>query len=287
MEAQTFRHKWGLANMDEQQSNEWVNWSEQLWHNAEHGWMTRNGQDHFYRETVVLPALLRAVTAPSLPKRPVSIVDLGCGDGHTASLIISELERRQIHLSVTLADRSLRLLRAARQYPELTSLDMVRVDFMNRTWWRKFTKLQHPTVFLAVFLLQELFELTSFFEGIRKLMLEHDRLLVVVPAPRYSESLRRQSRARVVEMGAITNDWRWAGEYPISIPGGFLALPHFQRTLEDYSRAATMHNIKLIRHDDLCVPDTQAARSVFAETIYGYDIIGRPSAKLLTFSQLR
>ena len=279
----SFRNVARVANMDEQQSAKWVHWSKKLWRNAEQGWLTRNGQDHFYREAVVLPALLSAITSTSLIKRPVSILDLGCGDGHSTSILLAELKRRKFNLSVTLADRSRRLINAARQYSVLASSDFIRTDFMDRSWWRNFDNLRHPTVFLAIFLLQELSELSHFFKGVSELMLEEDRLFVVVPAPRYAENLRRLSRIHVVTLGDITNDWRWAGEYPISISDGTIALPHFQRTLDNYSRTPAMHSIKLIRHDDLSVPDTQTARNVFVETVYGCAIIGRPSAKLLTY----
>ncbi len=280
----SFKRHIEQIHLDEYQSSKWIHWSEQLWGQAETGWLKRDGQDHFYREIVVIPALLRAFD--SLAKRPLSIVDLGCGDGHSASLLLAEFKRRRLSSSVTLVDRSQRLLSAASHDPNLASSCLVQADFTSSSWSQQLSQLQHPTLFLAIFLLQELFDLRLFFDGISELMLAEDRLLAVVPAPRYAEGLRRSSRLRLVVKGSSIDDWCWAGEYPISTPNGSLVLPHFQRTLDHYRRAACMRGLALISHEDLCVPHTIAAHNVFAKTVYGCEIIGRPSAKLLTFSSV-
>lgn len=272
------------TNLIGNQSTKWTRWSEELWDEAERGWLTRNGQDHFYRETVVIPALVRAFDLRS--KRPLSIVDLGCGDGHSASLLLADLKRRQLSASVTLVDRSPRLLSAAQHDPILKSATVIQAEFGSVSWSRQLPDLQQPTVFLAVFLLQELPDLGHFFHGLSDLMSAEDRLLAVVPDPDYAESLRRSSRVTLVATGSRVVDWRWAGEYPISTHGKPLALPHFQRAIEDYRRAACRWGLELIGQDDLCVQDTPSAYKMFADTVYGCAIIGRPSAKLLTFASV-
>lgn len=277
------QHQIAGTKMQGHQIINWQNWSEQLWKEAESGWLNRDGQDHFYRQAVVLPAVNQAVT--SLPKRPNSIIDLGCGDGHSTSLLVAELKRRRWRPSIILADRSQYLLNATRRDIELIEAQLVQTDFTNTSWWQEFPEIRHPAILFAHFLLQELPDLTCFFKGIKELMLEDSCLFAVVPAPRYVESLRRSSRARVIMMGADDDDWKWVGEYPISIPCGSLALPHFQRTIGDYRCAAKNNNISMIEHYDLYVPDTKSARNVFSDTVYGHGIIGQPSSKLLVFTK--
>ena len=56
----------------------WKSWSEYLWKKAEDSWISRDGQDHFYRNKVIIPALEKELEKASGIK---SIIDLGCGDG--------------------------------------------------------------------------------------------------------------------------------------------------------------------------------------------------------------
>jgi hypothetical protein len=79
-----------------------------------------------------------------------------------------------------------------------------------------------------------------------------------------------------------TLDWNWAGEFPVPVGGETVYLPHFQRDLQAIIEAHSAHGLAVNAVQELCVPDSVEARRIFDGTVYGEDIIGRPSSVLLS-----
>ena len=259
----------------------WNEWAEEKWRRAESGWVERGGQDHFYRQSVVVPSLLEEIL--TLPTLPASILELGCGDGHTVSLLVAELMKREARPTLMFLDRSEGLLESARRDPSLTSARFVQSDLGNPAWHGEVGGLQRPALILAIFVLQEMPQLKTLFGGLAKLMIAGDRFIAVVPAPSYAEQLRTEGKLRLVHEGRADDDWDWVGEYPVPTEKETLALPHFQRGLRRFEQAAINNGLSLIGHRHLRVPDTSEAREIFGKTAYGEEIVEVDSALLLVF----
>lgn len=264
-------------------SENWSAWAESKWRSAESGWVERGGQDHFYRQSVVLPSLLGEILSGS--SVPASILEVGCGDGCTVSLLVAGLMERGIGPSLAFLDRSEGLLESARRDPSIGSARFVQSDLGDSGWHREVGDLQRPALILAIFVLQEMPQLGTVFRGLSKLMTPGDRFIAVVPAPRFAEQLREAGRLRLAQEGRRNDDWEWVGEYPIPTEKGTLALPHFQRSIGGFERAAIADGLALVGHRYLQVPGTSEARAIFRGTDYGEEIVGANSSLLLIFSR--
>lgn len=260
----------------------WNKWSEGLWHKSEGLWIKRNGQDHFYREQVVLPALLKEIAETRQCFK--TLVDLGSGDGHVTNVFLAELQKQEQKVDfVVLVDRSHLQLQIALSLPFLKEAEVVEKDLIADDWATPVSQSLSPRIFLSVFVFQEIPSLGSLIERISKAMTTTDIGLAVFVAPAYSDSLRNRGAIQVVEQGTSATEWEWAGMYPISIESNVIFLPHFQRSMDTYRGILAQYDLLMSEPTYLSVPDTPKTREVFGHTIYGQGIIGAKSSVLVSF----
>lgn len=260
----------------------WNKWSEQLWQRSEGLWIKRNGQDHFYREQVVLPALLNAINKSNQSFK--TLVDLGSGDGHVTNVLLESLHTQGRKISsVILVDRSQIQLEIALLLPFLKEAQAVESDLIADDWASDVSQSISPRIFLSVFVFQEIPSVEILIERISKTMAPTDIGLAVFVAPTYSDLLRQRGAIQVVEEGTHATEWEWAGMYPISIESTMIFLPHFQRSMDMYQSILAQHNLHMSQPVYLSVPDTPTSREIFGHTIYGQGIIGAKSSVLISF----
>lgn len=259
----------------------WNKWCKHLWRESEGMWIKRDGQDHFYREQVVLPALLKETRKEHLDFR--TLVDLGSGDGHVTNLFLEGLRSQRGNVeSVLLVDQSDIQLQIAKALPSLKEAQTIQKDLIDDDWVTAVLETPAPRIFLSVFVFQEVPVIETLIERISRALGSDDICLAVFVAPSYSDSLRKGEAIRVVEQGSHSTDWEWAGLYPISIESAVIFLPHFQRSLQVYQEVTATHGLKMSEPNYLSVPDTPKAREVFGRTIYGQGIIGVRSSVLIS-----
>lgn len=263
----------------------WNNWSEALWHRNEGLWIKRNGQDHFYREQVVLPTLLKEIGEGGHPFK--TLVDLGSGDGYTTNRLLERLAEGGVRLdSVLLVDRSSTQLGIAKTLPFLRDAVVVQKDLIEEDWADAVMTSESPKIFLSVFVLQEVPRVHIFFSILSRAMNPADMCLAVLVDPEYSQKLYRDGTIKVVgENRDQSAEWEWAGEYPITIDTTEIYLPHFQRRIDVYRQIAAENGLSISEPASLVVQDTPEAREVFGHTIYGQGIIGVGSSILLKLTK--
>ena len=259
----------------------WRSWCERLWNNAESSWITRTGQDHYNRDEVILPALKGVLASEA---RFCGLVDIGCGDGYTTGALLDSLDN--IHArprDVLLLDLSKRQLGVALRRPSLAGAHAAIIDLETNPRSTQLSLPCHPTVFISVFVLQELPSLEPLLAMLADVLHPEDLGLCVTLAPSFSQ--------RLADRGAITFetghpktalDWNWAGGFPVPVGGETVYLPHFQRDMKSIIDAYAAHGLTVTAVKDLCVPDSVEARRIFGGTVYGEDIIDQPSSVLLS-----
>jgi len=215
-------------------------WAHSLWKEAESRWVGRGSQDRSYRYLAVYPFLFSVIRM--LRKRnPLTILDLGCGDG---SMLDDERFRELVgddcrYLGV---DVSGMLLDTAQKHHQsdnisfcekhLTDPDLVEAVTGNGAFWN---------CVVAVFVIQEIPDLQAFLRNISRILSPESVALFVTVHPDFADWLLEQGRIRPVESlapdpGDSAPPWRWAGGYPIlDEPDEPFLVPHFQRTTDDYT----------------------------------------------------
>lgn len=265
----------------------WNRWSEVLWHRNEGLWIRRNGQDHFYREQVVIPTLVEEIKGANQQFR--TLIDLGSGDGYTTNRLLEELEKVGIRIgSVFLVDRSTVQLEIASALPLLRNARFIDKDLIEDNWADAVMTSESPRVFLSVFVLQEVPRVDIFFSIMSRVIDPTDVCLAILVDPEYSDRLYRDSTIRVAEEnGDQDTEWEWAGEYPITIDeDNKIYLPHFQRRINIYQQIAARNGLSMTVSRSLIVQDTPQAREIFGHTVYGQGIIGVSSSILLTIRKM-
>jgi 2-polyprenyl-3-methyl-5-hydroxy-6-metoxy-1,4-benzoquinol methylase len=225
-------------------------WAQSLWNTSGDRWTTRKGQDITYRSCVVHPALERMIDQ-RMPQGPLSLLDLGCGDG--ILLEDARIRDRIVHGGKYLGiDMGPDLLSAAYRIHHGGSSRYLQSDLtdpglpdairnLGRGW----------NCVLSVFVVQEIPDIAAFFRNLNQL-LEPDAFAVIITVhPAFAEWLRYKGRLPVEEdvSPGETSDmplWRWAGSYPIvDEPAAGFPLPHFQRTADDYRRFITEAGLRV------------------------------------------
>jgi len=260
----------------------WSSWTQRLWRKAEAAWLERDGQDHFYRRTVVVPAL-RARLERWAKSPEMRLVDVGCGDAFTTHLLLRESHAvRSRTREIVLIDRSAAELRAARRSFSAAEVNAVRADVLSPDWQRHMPKSTRATAFCAVFVLQELPMLGPILRGLRGAMRRGDIFLAIIVAPQYADSLRASGKIMMAAAKPTPRrDWSWAAGYPITTPTGTIYLPHFQRPLSSYRRLFRAAGLVVESWEGLGIGTSRRANGVFDKTIYGRRIVGRVSSRLL------
>lgn len=259
----------------------WGDWTRGLWRLAEGRWLARDGQDHYYRDQVVLPGIRQAVDESGVRFRSLS--DLGAGDSYSTCLLALGLVEKGLE-SVLLVDRSEKLLTAA-PYDRMGVPVRRVIGDLTRTedWATALRNEAAPRLVTSVFVLQELPGLRGFFEGLHEALGPDDLALFVIVNPSYSALLRDRGDIRGIEVAsAEVDDWQWAGEYPISVPDDVLYLPHFQRSHQIFARAIGNAGLRLKNWKELAVPPTEDARRIFGATVYGEEILRVSSSVLFS-----
>lgn len=257
-------------------------WAQQVWKENGSKWLDREGQDHFYRDAVVIPALSAAVVEHASPR--VTLIDLGAGDGYTTHALVRQLRKTRVQLdAVVLADRSLSECRHARALMGDQGVTIVREDLLEPGAISNLARrTKYPVVVVSVFVLQELPCLRSFMAEVAAALKPGSLFAAVVVAPTFADRLRRRGAVRVIgEAADRQEDWSWYGLYPISSRDTTFYLPHFQRRLVDYTRLISGAGLRVGLVRPLFVPSTQASRAVFRSTTYGESILGSPSSTLI------
>jgi hypothetical protein len=264
------------------QISNWNEWCEQLWRRGEDAWIKRDGQDHYYREKVVLPNLAREVE--KLPYDYKTLIDLGSGDGHTTNLFVKEMTLRQRSTeTVLLIDRSAVQLNRSLQQPFLGNAHLINQDLVKGGWVGDVSRFPSPRIFLSIFVFQELPCVGELFAKLFYVMDSADICFAVFVDPGYSSWLSERGSVKIVENNhSSAREWEWAAKYPISIESKILFLPHFQRSLDTYRMLAVQNGLLVGDPVQLVVPDSPSSREVFADTVYGNDIIGRSSSVLIS-----
>ena len=258
-------------------------WTEEVWANAESKWLARNGQDAYYRNHVVIPAIVRSIQG-HITNSQYELVDIGCGDGYCTDHLISVL--RQIDLSpkrILLVDRSDHQLEVAGRRQNLKIATKLKVDINRQDWFHQISTPTIPRIVICIFVTQELPELQPLFSGISSITSNFDAAYFITVAPSFSDHLKKQHAILDIVEGTTSNDWQWRGLYPIDGAAGRLYLPHFQRTIHDYKN--TLLDSGFSQHFGvhyLSVPNSESAESVFSETVYKQDIIDTPSSVILS-----
>src|SRR5918912_3186313 len=136
-------------------TSNWNKWCKHLWRESEGMWIKRDGQDHFYREQVVLPALVKQIRKERQDFR--TLVDLGSGDGHVTNLFLEELRRQERNVeSVLLVDQSGAQLQIAKALPSLKEAQTLQRDLIDDDWVTAASETTAPRIFLSVFVFQEI-----------------------------------------------------------------------------------------------------------------------------------
>lgn len=261
----------------------WSVWCEKLWQKSGNQWIKRTGQDHYYRDRVVVPALLNAIGEQEIK----TLIDVGSGDGYTTNLLLKELEKKE-HLpdTIILIDRSSEQLQKTRDVPLLREAKTIVSDISVEDWSKIVLKTEPPRLFLSTFVYQEIPKISFLFKTIAGAMNPGDLCLSVIVNPEYSTLLKSQGKVKFVsDSVSEDDDWDWVGKYPIGIEDGTIYLPHFERKIETYGALAEDNGL-IMQDPVFCgVPDTKQSREVFGDTVYGYEIIGVDSSILLSFTK--
>jgi len=258
----------------------WKNWSEHLWEVVENKWISRNGQDHFYRIKVVIPAIEKAIRNV---EDLLTVIDLGCGD----AFVLNQLLKRDIITTnmirdIILIDRSNRLLKIAQSRIKLPSARAIKADLDNDSWVPIVKGTKPNKLFLSIFLIQEMPRVDNFFSNLYKVFKERDLGLFITVAPSFAHHLISTGKMHLTRKGILNNTYfRWAAAYPVAGNSRPIHLPYFHRTRKEYEEALNRYGMKLIDYKYLSVPSNKISWGVFENTLYGEDIINRPSSLLL------
>lgn len=259
--------------------NDWKAWSKDLWKEAENSWISRDGQDHFYRNKVIIPALekeLRKVT------KLRSIVDLGCGDAYVLDRLLKKRILRADKTSeIVLIDRSKRLIKIAKSRLHVPSLRSVNADLDDETWVSMVRNTKPNRLFLSIFLIQEMPRLNRLISNLGKVLGQGDLGLFITVAPFFANLLMSSGKMHRELKSSANGHFKWAAAYPIANNSRPLYLPYFHRTKKEYERILNKYGMKLENHLYLSVPDSKYSRQIFENTLYGSAIFNKPSSMLL------
>lgn len=237
-------------------------WAASLWDDAASRWTEREGQDRNYRLHVVHPAI-RKILRERFPDGGIRLLDLGCGDGS----FLDDAENAA-------------LLRDGAYYGVDVSPELVgRAEEKHHGPGRTFgiADLAAPgdgllpggenawNCALSVFVVQEMPDLTVFFERLWRIAAPGTCVIVVTVHSAFGGWLR--DAGRMPEAGLDPGeDWRWAGRYPIvDEPREPFYLPYFHRTEEDYRAAFERAGFRI--RDVRGIPDGDERARLRAEGI--------------------
>lgn len=265
----------------------WFSWSRNLWETGEAKWIKRSGQDHFYRQKVVLPALRNKLKYFNTIN---SILDLGCGDGYTLQELFKfEDISFSNDINISLVDLSATQLKIAEQKLEINyrNLKVIHADLNEKTWIKSLDYLVSPKVILNIFVLQEMVYIHNFFQNISEIMCKDDLMLALIVAPKFASNLSRQN-ANMEHSDKFTDlekDWHWASKYPITTNSSTIYLPHFHRTIADYRKIISKFNLFVSEVIYLRVPDDIESKEIFRKTDYKEKITETNSSVLLSIKK--
>jgi hypothetical protein len=262
-----------------------LSWSKKVWTKAESKWMSRNGQDRVYRDLVAIPGLSASIMRSCDPTS-IELIDLGCGDGYTTDKLASEFFACGFIVEGTLLlDRSLNLLDKATNRLCLHTAIKIECEMNKSGWARLLPPRIRKRIIISTFFIQELHSLQHFIKELAQVMIDDDVAFFLTVAPDYSSSLALNGAIRELEVKSGKEDWLWRGLYPIDSPEGIFYLPHFERSISDYVSAFQCNGLEVVDISYLSVPNTRSANELFVNTIYGADIIGKPSSVVITIKR--
>lgn len=209
-------------------------WSALLWSQANLAW-TKRRQDHNYRHYIAQPGIWQSLSSLELAKRPI-VVDLGCSEGKETSFIAQALKNLGFQPEVYGFDLNIRLTGKVKNINFdrgnlLGSLDKYRLR----------TKVDLLT---SIFVLQELPQLSDFFQEVKIALSPTGRAIFLLVHPDFAITLQNKS-ALVMnqDLGSSPNvDWEFAAAYPIVEENGKnFFLPYFHRTQATYVAKLSEH----------------------------------------------
>ena len=259
----------------------WNNWCIGLWRKAQIEWINRKGQDYYYRDYVVIPAVMKHLhDCPPI----ATIIDLGCGDGYTLEAILNNNNSPFNGTTrIVLVDRSISLLNTAKNRFKKNSLKAIHCDLHSIKWLSHVINASTPKLLLCAFVLQEMPSLKDFLRLVNKALGRLDIFVAIVVDPDYAISLSgiHCQMNKIGRKELEGKDWEWASVYPISTNSHTIYLPYFHRSLEDYKKIFEINGLVLNTMEALSVPNTPAAHKIYQKTVYTEAIIEISSSQLL------
>jgi len=248
-------------------------WTQQIWKNAEQKWISRCGQDHFYRDHVAIPGLVYCIKHLCKPCI-IDIVDIGSGDGYFTNKFASEIFDIGFKIeNICLLDLSMKQLEIATNREFLKNAHKVVCNFLTPKWAEKIPMSNNRRLYICVFVIQELHSLDGFMNGLSKIMKTEELAFILTIDPAFSELLAQKNKIISIIKSNHFEDWDWRGLYPIDGDAGRFYLPHFQRKIKQLKTQFIQNNLKCIYIDFLKVPFNNQNISIFSKTIYGMDIL--------------
>lgn len=272
--------------MDKFDDKFWLDWCMQLWNDAERAWLNRNGQDHFYREFVTIPALVKEVQNLKSVK---TIVDLGCGDGYPLQLFLEHTKGMFNHKrNVVIVDRSKTLLEYAKSSLAEKGIKTTAIEqeLDSPELYTQISAFPGPKLMLSLFVLNEMVCISNLFLKLADQLEPLDRIIAIVVHPDFAKELLSDNTYKLRANSASENlfsckEFQWASSYPISTNDESFYLPYFHRTINDYELQLCSAGLKLVHSLELCVPETKEAHEYYDNSDYGSSIINTPSSLLL------
>lgn len=204
-------------------------WSSSLWQKAIISWANRQ-QDHNYRRYVVRPAIKQLIS--QLNFQPKIVVDLGCADGEETVFLKQFLGECGFNSQVYGFEPQSKLIAKAPKDKDII--------FASGNFTRLVSKYKLKgkiDLLITLFVLQDLAELSSFFEHIKENLSETGQAVFLLVHPCFGQAMLKKS-ALIIEKSLSYFDnveWQYASAYPIVEENGqTFWVPYFHRSVEYY-----------------------------------------------------